>query len=102
MPLGLAKVGAEELRGERGWEVLQLLLDWDYKGPPSPFGGTPKWVQYGKSRVSSRSAERMVGSRDLMIPLKLLCWVAPQEKDRGPGGWQCCPWELVEVACGGR
>lgn len=57
MPLGLAKVGAEELRGERGWEVLQLLLDWDYKGPPSPFGGTPKWVQYGKSRVSSRSAE---------------------------------------------
>lgn len=38
--------------------MLQLLLDWDYKGPPSPFGKTPKWVQYGKSRVSSGSAEQ--------------------------------------------
>lgn len=80
--------------------MLQLLLDWDYKGPPSPFGGNPEWVQYGGAECPQEVQSRMVGSRDLMIPHKLLCWVAPQEKE--PGAWQCCPWELVEVACGGR
>lgn len=58
MPLGLAKVGAEELRGERmGLGGAAAVTGLGLQGAPISFWGDPKWVQYGKSRVSSRSAE---------------------------------------------
>lgn len=82
MPLGLAKVGAEVLRGagRAGLGGLQLSVDWDYRAPSLLWQGPRVDSIWGEQSVCRR-----VGSWDLITPNKIRCLVGSTGERQGSG-----------------